>query len=455
MTKSKVVVMRSAKSVTVVVNGKSFYIDNDTLEESMELYKKVMGLKEDGNIQEIQRILDPGHRIEVDLKGVLNKDRLGNYFMGDYTRALPHKLLETIKEHLDHDLPMGGIVNFWKLLMLNPDEHVKESLFKFADRFRMPITDNGYFIAYKSVAWKGEAEKSLGVLVSKEYVAKKAAGRNTHDLIVVDYGDNNHQVLSSKDYALKVEDMRSCNLDIVAVNHAEEFLLKNKHNEFKMAQGNLGNIEEIKEFARNYGWVEPTTQQLGNIQEEKAGWEMLGYLDEMFKNISDMFDFDTPTFTDWHTKRSTIKLGEPVSMPREECDNNPRNTCSSGLHVGAPGYVSKFGNSGDSNYILACLVNPMNVAAIPDDYNFEKLRTCEYLPYAVCEMTDGAIKELDTNYFEDDYINYEREMLEATLGELDMNDDTDLERDKIIRDRLVDLGTPVIDDPTEDPLPTF
>ena len=175
-----------------------------------------------------------------------------------------------------------------------------------------------------------------------------------------------------------------------------------------------------------------------------------GVLEELYTSIIAGMNYDTPTFTDWHTRRSTIVLGQAVSMERESCDNNPSNTCSSGLHVGAPGYVSGFGGRNNSNYILACLVSPMNVVAVPYDYDFEKMRTCEYLPYAICKLNDdNSIREVDTRYFEDDYTAIEEKTLNEMLKEyegldnitgMDISVDELQERKLLLKDRLVMVG---------------
>lgn len=39
----------------------------------------------------------------------------------------------------------------------------------------------------------------------------------------------------------------------------------------------------------------------------------------------------SPTYTDVHSGTFTIKLGQPVSMPRENCDAEQENSCSRGL----------------------------------------------------------------------------------------------------------------------------
>ena len=69
-----------------------------------------------------------------------------------------------------------------------------------------------------------------------------------------------------------------------------------------------------------------------------------------------------PVFTDRHSHSFTIKLGQPVSMPREDCDANQENSCSKGLHIGAKGWLKQNYYGG---YGLQCLVNPAKVVAIP------------------------------------------------------------------------------------------
>lgn len=70
-------------------------------------------------------------------------------------------------------------------------------------------------------------------------------------------------------------------------------------------------------------------------------------------------------FTPYHDGKygMEIKIGVPVTMPREQCNPNPHETCSSGLHVGAIEYVADFGRQ--DGVILECLVSPRNIVSIP------------------------------------------------------------------------------------------
>jgi hypothetical protein len=340
-----------------------------------------------------------------------------------------------IKEYTDLGLSTEPLINFWKLLMLNPDKHVRQSLFQFAERFSFPITDKGYFIAYKSVAWKGESNKDLALSVASEYIYKKASGQDASDIHVFTVEDEITFVAIGKDAEYKTtEEYIDSLADSVLVEVGTVELTKALVSD---------SIPENWEYNENMGTYYKNESLVVDVTYE-------GVLEELYTSIIAGMDYDTPTFTDWHTRRSTIVLGQAVSMERESCDNDPSVTCSSGLHVGAPGYVAGFGGHNDSNYILACLVSPMNVVAVPYDYDFEKMRTCEYLPYAICKLNDdNSIREVDTRYFEDDYTAIEEKALNEMLKEyegldsitgMDISVDELQERKLLLKDRLVMVG---------------
>ena len=115
------------------------------------------------------------------------------------------------------------------------------------------------------------------------------------------------------------------------------------------------------------------------------------------------------TFKPYHSGAHgmTVKVGEPITMPREECDSDPDVTCSAGLHVGSMEYVHDFGYS--KGVILEVLVSPRNVIAVPTDYNNTKMRTCEYYPIAI---TNG---ENDTIYLESDYAAFDHATMEDDI----------------------------------------
>lgn len=90
-------------------------------------------------------------------------------------------------------------------------------------------------------------------------------------------------------------------------------------------------------------------------------------------------------YTDAHTHKMSIRIGEVVTMPRDACDPVQENTCSRGLHLGAQWWLKRnyYGNQG-----LVCLCNPADVVAVPPLDDYGKLRTCAYLPIEKAEFDE-------------------------------------------------------------------
>jgi hypothetical protein len=81
-------------------------------------------------------------------------------------------------------------------------------------------------------------------------------------------------------------------------------------------------------------------------------------------------------FKDKHTGTMDNSVGKIVTMPREQVNDNDNQTCSTGLHVCAPSYISSFGGGNDK--LVACKVRPEDFVSIPTDYSSAKARTCRY-----------------------------------------------------------------------------
>lgn len=101
----------------------------------------------------------------------------------------------------------------------------------------------------------------------------------------------------------------------------------------------------------------------------------------LYKKVAD-------DFSAWHKdakgEKVYWKVGTTVTMPREECDSNPEQTCSAGLHAAAFGYANNFSGS----QLIELVVDPADIVAIPHDYNNQKLRLCK--AYVQSVNVDGA-----------------------------------------------------------------
>jgi len=90
----------------------------------------------------------------------------------------------------------------------------------------------------------------------------------------------------------------------------------------------------------------------------------------------------TQDFKDPHTKSFDNRLGSTVEIPREEVDENPNNTCSTGLHVAAFDYAKDFYAGGR---LVEVKVNPRDVVSVPIDYNGTKMRVCRFQVIRECD----------------------------------------------------------------------
>lgn len=124
-------------------------------------------------------------------------------------------------------------------------------------------------------------------------------------------------------------------------------------------------------------------------------------------------------FKDLRTHTMDNSPGTVVKMDRADVDDNPRNTCSSGLHCAASSYLDSYANATRAKTIML-KVNPKDVVAVPADYNFAKMRVCEYEVLAditVEEMKDYETRavvdswedseEVSSDWSEGDWITYE------------------------------------------------
>lgn len=131
-------------------------------------------------------------------------------------------------------------------------------------------------------------------------------------------------------------------------------------------------------------------------------YHVVGNLKELFVKFQsgDLEATSEEVYTDHYSRTTTIKIGQPVALDESQIDTNPQNECSRGLHVAGEKWLSKnyFGEVG-----LVCLVNPMNVRAIPYA-DLGKMRVKEYMPIGKAVYDDnGKIIPLDVKTFQHVY----------------------------------------------------
>jgi len=350
--------------VNISIDGKLYKKNCGTPKEADELFKLVIKAKadpSDANVKAIRMYLNERIRIAL-LAGLESDPETGEVFLEGFNTPIPATLVEVVKEYHENGYPLDAIKNFWKLLMINPDVRVRESLFDFITTHDFVLTDNGYMVVYKAVGIKKQIEDGLSTFVSNQYLHVKKDWKCSPNKYVV------------------YRNVETQELAITKIETAE-------------------------------GW-----------DEKEEGVEVLGKLGELFDSIFNGEEREDVTVYESlynGAPKMEIRLGIPVQQERKDCDADPSRDCSNGLHVGATAYVERYYGSAEA--ILVCYVNPANVVAVPD-YDHSKMRTSEYFPFALATYTNGKIDIIKQSYFESDYQNIEQQELEAMIAKVKAND---------------------------------
>lgn len=100
-------------------------------------------------------------------------------------------------------------------------------------------------------------------------------------------------------------------------------------------------------------------------------------------------------YKDFWTGKISNKIGTIVKMDRRAVDCNNNIMCSYGLHVCAKEYLPHY--HGGWGIIILVKVNPRDVVSIPGDYNYTKIRCCEY---KVIQQIDNIYEDIERQYLE-------------------------------------------------------
>lgn len=404
MKKNTIVInaIKAGRTINLMLNGKlrKKVCESDAV--ANDFYKTIMRVKANPTEQGVNEVLGYlNEKTRIAMKCGLQTDpETGNVYMAGFNTPVPKTLVEVVEDYHENGYPMDAILNFWKLLMLNPDVRVRESLFEFIKTHDFVLTDSGYMVVYKAVD-RVESKKVDNALA--DYI------REAYNHVEVDWRTK-----------------------------AKRYIVYRDEN---------GELHKTK----------ASTADSWDLETRKI--EILGNLGEMYENIDDYTVTEEEPEYPYESKYSgapkmKIRIGEPVQQERKDCDADPARDCSNGLHCGATQYVASFGSwySGGKSAVLACFVNPAHVVAVPN-YDHSKFRTSEYYPFAEVKYENGEIEIIDQAYFESDYSHYEKEELEKMVAKIQADekpiamaknaDDEDRplsELTKIIENRLVVLA---------------
>lgn len=107
-------------------------------------------------------------------------------------------------------------------------------------------------------------------------------------------------------------------------------------------------------------WVHKNeeTNELTFSKNQYSEFNDLGNLQDLYLDLPNM---QKEAYTSHHTGLEDYKVGEVISMPRFEGDDNNSISCSKGFHAASRAYdYSRFGNTP-----ILVIINPMDVLAVP------------------------------------------------------------------------------------------
>lgn len=369
----KLIAIRNNDSLTLLYNGKHYSFTGERVEPIYAQYVICKSNPSEENFEILDELISP---IKKYLHAGIIEQIGDQFFLKDTNIPMPDRLATQIIEFSEQNHPVEPLIRFWKLCMLNPNEQARNDFFEYCDKFGIVITDNGYAVLYKAVNNNTSHNAEWAKTVAKYYAKVKRWKKSASKFILIKITHEDDTV----SYHLKPSDT-----DVIEWGYSL--------------------LEE-----------DSTMKQL-------MVWDLQKAYESLAENIS-----DEDAFTPIHSGGdygNIIRIGEPVKMPREECDPDINADCSYGLHVGATTYVQHFGYG--SSVLLACLVNPMNVVALPK-YDHSKIRVCEYYPYAVLEKDEnGTLHEIsEESYWEEDYKDYEDEIFDK-FEQGDFSDDPEIE----------------------------
>ena len=126
---------------------------------------------------------------------------------------------------------------------------------------------------------------------------------------------------------------------------------------------------------------------------ENTEYVCLGDLEYLYLNLPNMQE---NRYTSAHTGQEDYRVGNVISMPRNEGDDNNSISCSMGFHAASKEY--DYSGFGDQDILV--IINPMHVLAVPKG-EIGKLRTCRWFFAMTLEKDERYIlDEEDFNVLE-------------------------------------------------------
>jgi hypothetical protein len=344
-----------SETIQVIIDGNILNYEGteSDIDEIIELVKQAR----DGNEEAFHQMEDMVSGVPRPYFGDFKLNHDGEMFFRNYAEEVSPALAARVThlKEANDTKTLAALENFQSRLMLNRDPQSRTDLYYFLEKNEMVITPKGYFLSYKAVA---KSKKKVDPRV-QEYIQNHSFADPTSYLVEVQTKEGS--VFQNVSFAS------------ISMSHRKQII------------PTFDNDPKITDYTI-YGRID-------------------GLHNEVENNT-------TGIFLDKHSGKIEQRLGDLVVMPRSECDNDPHNSCSHGLHVGNPEYVNSFGSSDD--VVLIALVSPTDVIAVPSE-DARKMRVCQYFIAGFSEMNNGQIVPIENLLYEDDFEEKELAKVEEEL----------------------------------------
>ena len=264
----------------------------------------------------------------------------------------------TFEEALNDDDDYLAHKNFFMWCCLNPRAEVANELYRFLTENSFKITKQGFFVALRNVVTL-HGSPELVHFVSNAYNKVKAVWKKNPDNYTI--------FLENGEYKLV---------------HNDQLTTTETHTSTMcQACDGEGGFEDWDDewtecdHCDGSGEVEPYTY---SVDVPVDHGEKIGGLTELYLDLPNR---EENRFTDNWSKTFDIRVGQVVSMPKEECNWSTQDCATAGLHFA--GYTAPYVLCGDTTVMT--LHNPMKVVGI----GREKGRCWEYLPFMLTTVAEA------------------------------------------------------------------
>jgi hypothetical protein len=265
---------------------------------------------------------------------------------------------EVFSDQLMQDDEYVAHKNFFMWCCLNPRAEVAHELYRFLTENSFKITKQGFFVALRNVVTL-HGSPELVNFVSNAYNKVKAVWKKNPNEYTVFLENGEYKLVHNdklfEDIIVESTICPDCNGEGGYHDWEDEWMDCE-------TCGGSGEVEE-------YEWEEKQAIDHG---------QRIGGLTELYLDLPNR---EENRFTDNWTKTFDIRIGQVVSMPKEECNWSTQDCATAGLHFA--GYTAPYVLCGDTTVMT--LHNPMKVVGI----GTQKGRCWEYLPFMLTTVAEA------------------------------------------------------------------